>query len=116
MNDSGFQIYYLIAPNDVNGNPRRGWFIVYPSGLHRWVGEGFDMNMSLREELTGLPMARSGLLYGAWCALSEKIAAQARTGRYNITVGTYKSLRSCAAQNRLPRLSEGNYKGDWIWA
>lgn len=109
---SEFHIYRLIAPDDINGNPRRGWFIVYPSGLHRWVEEGEDP-YALRDELC----LREDFPHGPGCPeLVREIAQHAHTERWTVPVGVYKSARSCASQSRLPGLSRGTYEGDWIWA
>lgn len=33
---------YLKAPNDVNGNPRRGWHAILPGeGVQVWIEEGY---------------------------------------------------------------------------
>lgn len=109
-----FQIYRLVASDTINGAPRRGWFIVYPSGVHVWIEAG-NGNYLLREELCPDAEHCPGS-YDERCEFITSIAQYAHTARYNVPVGVYKEARTCAAQNRLPRLSRGTYVGDWIWA
>lgn len=41
---------YLKAPNDVNGNPRRGWHAtLLGEGVQVWIEEGHQRRMALNE-------------------------------------------------------------------
>jgi hypothetical protein len=47
---------YLAAPNDNNGNPRRGWLVVNGEGTTiEFVDEGYNGNAELRRLYPGLP-------------------------------------------------------------
>jgi hypothetical protein len=41
---------YICAPNDRNGNPRRGWLFTTGEWLHEWHEEGFEGQLAIRAD------------------------------------------------------------------
>jgi hypothetical protein len=41
---------YICAPNDRNGNPRRGWLFTVNHGGHEWHEEGYEGQSAIRTE------------------------------------------------------------------
>jgi hypothetical protein len=49
---------YLAAPNDTNGNPRRGWILLQAGRILGWVDEGYQGEEALKRAISGKPVLR----------------------------------------------------------
>lgn len=86
-----FRITYVIAKNDVNGNPRRGWYIEYPSGKSEFVDEGYGGNMALYTALVGPFASQSDQSYADWSWAAHQLIRNAHTERMSAPVATWKA-------------------------
>jgi hypothetical protein len=91
-----FLAIYIGCNNDVNGNPRRGWYVHDlrdPSAPVTWVEEGYhgqSAPVDAVARVLGMPTA-------TWRDVAAVRALVRETGRINVTPGEYRDAR------KLPR-------------
>lgn len=97
-----FFCVYIAAPNDRNGNPRRGWYVhdlADPFAPVTWIEEGYG-NFPWPEfaRLLGMPEVPGRDYFDErdWCRTYIR-----ETGRIDVTPGEYRAAR------KLPRFGGG---------
>lgn len=89
-----FFAVYIAAPNDRNGNPRRGWYVhdlADPNAEVTWIEEGYgSFPWPAFSSALGLPSAVGG---DYWTCRDEARPYICVSGRIDVTPGEYRDAR-----------------------